>query len=315
MSNKLIPTLETGQGYTYLKFSGILDEDNLLVNLISQIQGQFLLIDLAGLERINSCGVRDWVNWLNQIQALGIKVILLRCSPSVVAQANMVTNFAKDAYVHSFYAPYVDPDSGEEYSKFILTEDILKTRPIQAPKFYLDNGTELEFDEFEESYFAFLQDPAQQQYQMPDNIADVVRKSVPELGQSGSSSVGGRDSFDAPPMPQMHAAPASVAPVSGQVRHEQPPLPNASYRPAPMQEVPRPRSSQSHEALRPNPINTSVSGTHNAIHKSRELPAVSPNGSSMPQDIQSSRWIMVVGCALIAIILVVLVVIIVQKLT
>ena len=103
MESKFIPTLQAGNGYTYLKLKGILDEDNLLANLLSQIQGRLLLIDMAEIDRINSCGVRDWVNWLNQIQALGIAVILLRCSPAVVSQANMVTNFAADAFIHSFF--------------------------------------------------------------------------------------------------------------------------------------------------------------------------------------------------------------------
>ena len=85
MESKFIPTLQAGNGYTYLKLKGILDEDNLLANLLSQIQGRLLLIDMAEIDRINSCGVRDWVNWLNQIQALGIAVILLRCSPAVVS--------------------------------------------------------------------------------------------------------------------------------------------------------------------------------------------------------------------------------------
>ena len=105
MESKFIPTLQAGNGYTYLKLKGILDEDNLLANLLSQIQGRLLLIDMAEIDRINSCGVRDWVNWLNQIQALGIAVILLRCSPAVVSQANMVTNFAADAFIPRFFGP------------------------------------------------------------------------------------------------------------------------------------------------------------------------------------------------------------------
>ena len=127
METKFIPTLQAG-------------------NLLSQIQGRLLLIDMAEIERINSCGVRDWVNWNNQIQALGIAVILLRCSPVVVAQANMVTNFAADAFIHSFYAPYVHPDTGEEQSVLLFTEEIRKTFPVSAPKIYNENGEELEFD-------------------------------------------------------------------------------------------------------------------------------------------------------------------------
>ena len=180
MESKFIPTLQVGNGYTYLKLRGVLDEDNLLANLLSQIQGRLLLIDMAEMDRINSCGVRDWVNWLNQIQALGLQVILLRCSPAVVAQANMVTNFAAEAFIHSFYAPYVHPDTGEEQSVLLFTEDLRQVRPIRAPKIYNDNGEELEFDEFEESYFAFVSDPRMMNYQVPADVQSVIQYFMPE---------------------------------------------------------------------------------------------------------------------------------------
>ena len=197
METKFIPTLQAGNGYTYLKLKGILDEDNLLSNLLSQIQGRLLLIDMAEIERINSCGVRDWVNWNNQIQALGIAVILLRCSPVVVAQANMVTNFAADAFIHSFYAPYVHPDTGEEQSVLLFTEEIRKTFPVSAPKIYNENGEELEFDEFEESYFAFISDPRIKNYQVSPEIQAVIQYYLPEAASrqpvvgrpSGASTV------------------------------------------------------------------------------------------------------------------------------
>ena len=180
MESKFIPTLQVGNGYTYLKLKGILDEDNLLNNLLSQIQGRLLLIDMAEMERINSCGVRDWVNWLNQIQALGIAVILLRCSPVIVSQANMVANFASDAFIHSFYAPYIHPDTGEEQNVLLFTEEIRQNQPIKAPKIFNENGDELEFDEFEESFFAFINDKRQLAYQIPADIQAVIEYFLPE---------------------------------------------------------------------------------------------------------------------------------------
>lgn len=180
MESKFIPTLQVGNGYTYLKLKGILDENNLLVNILSQIQGRLLLIDMAEIERINSCGVRDWVNWLNQIQALGVAVILLRCSPVVVSQANMVANFAADAFIHSFYAPYVHPVMGDEQTVLLFTEDIRQNQPIHAPKIYNESGEELEFDEFEESYFAFISDPRIMNYQVSPDVQAVIQYFLPE---------------------------------------------------------------------------------------------------------------------------------------
>lgn len=180
MESKFIPTLQVGNGYTYLKLKGILDEDNLLANLLSQIQGRLLLIEMSEIERINSCGVRDWVNWINQIQALGIAVILLKCSPAVVSQANMVANFAADSFIHSFYAPYVHPDTGDEQNVLLFTEDLRQNKTIRAPKIFDENGEELEFDEFEESYFAFINDPRMMNYQIPADIQAVIQYYLPE---------------------------------------------------------------------------------------------------------------------------------------
>lgn len=265
MESKFIPTLQSGNGYTYLKLKGILDEDNLLSDLLTQIQGRLLLIDMAEIERINSCGVRDWVNWLNQIQALGITVMLLRCSPVVVSQANMVTNFAADAFIHSFYAPYVHPDTGDEQSVLLFTEEVRKTKPIRAPKIENENGEELEFDEFEESYFAFINDPRMMQYQIPADIQTVIEYFLPEATSrkpvvsakvrsgvvsgsaatlsatpsaprvglnSGLNSGFGNNlrSASRPSVPASPTASSFVPPKvsSQQIRHEQPPLPPTS---------------------------------------------------------------------------------------
>ncbi|MBQ9396577.1 MAG: hypothetical protein IJU23_13815 [Proteobacteria bacterium] len=215
--SKFIPTLQAGNGYTYLKLKGILDEDNLLVNLLSQIQGRLLLIDMAEIERINSCGVRDWVNWLNQIQALGISVILLRCSPVVVSQANMVTNFAADAFIHSFYAPYVHPDTGDEQSVLLFTEDIRQNQPIHAPKIFNEAGDELEFDEFEESYFAFISDPRIMNYKIPDDIQAVIQYFIPEAATRQPVIASPQSMSSSPVMPVQQQAPQrpTMGPQSG----------------------------------------------------------------------------------------------------
>ena len=79
MERKFNTTLQAGNGFTYLKLAGVIDEDNTLAKIMNQIQGRVLLLDLAGVERINSCGVRDWVNWLNKITATGIQTVMMRC--------------------------------------------------------------------------------------------------------------------------------------------------------------------------------------------------------------------------------------------
>ena len=284
MESKFIPTLQVGNGFTYLKLKGILDEDNLLANLLSQIQGRLLLIDMAEIDRINSCGVRDWVNWLNQIQALGVAVILLRCSPSVVSQANMVTNFAADAFIHSFFAPYVHPDTGDEQNVLLFTEDIRQNLPIRAPKIFNENGEELEFDEFEESYFAFVSDPRILNYQVAPDIQAVIQYFLPEAA-TRQPVIPPRAS-SAPAQPQV--ARPSAYPQTSQPRASAPQsaynqAPQSAYNQAPQSaynQAPQSAYNQAPQSAYGHPVPQPEAAPQNAPYPQPAGQALAPNGAS-----------------------------------
>ena len=88
----------------FVKLSGVIDEDNTLARTTKKLTGRTLVLDLAEVKRINSCGVRDWVNWLSDLHAKGKTVILTRCSPCIVTQLNLVNNFVGRAMVRAYYA-------------------------------------------------------------------------------------------------------------------------------------------------------------------------------------------------------------------
>ena len=300
MESKFIPTLQVGNGFTYLKLKGILDEDNLLANLLSQIQGRLLLIDMAEIDRINSCGVRDWVNWLNQIQALGVAVILLRCSPSVVSQANMVTNFAADAFIHSFFAPYVHPDTGDEQNVLLFTEDIRQNLPIRAPKIFNENGEELEFDEFEESYFAFVSDPRILNYQVAPDIQAVIQYFLPEAAtrqpvipprassapaqpQVARPSAYPQTSQPRPSAPQSayNQAPQSAYNQAPQSAYNQ--APQSAYNQAPQSaynQAPQSAYNQAPQSAYGHPVPQPEAAPQNAPYPQPAGQALAPNGAS-----------------------------------
>ena len=276
MESKFIPTLQVGNGFTYLKLKGILDEDNLLANLLSQIQGRLLLIDMAEIDRINSCGVRDWVNWLNQIQALGVAVILLRCSPSVVSQANMVTNFAADAFIHSFFAPYVHPDTGDEQNVLLFTEDIRQNLPIRAPKIFNEDGDELEFDEFEESYFAFVSDPRILNYQVAPDIQAVIQYFLPEAATRQPVIPPRASSASAQPQ----VARPSAYPQTSQPRAS---APQSAYNQAPQSaynQAPQSAYNQAPQSAYGHPVSQPEAVPQNAPYPQPAGQALAPNGAS-----------------------------------
>jgi len=78
------------------------------------------VIDLGEVERINSCGVRDWVNWLSKLRTTAPARCWSSARPRFVAQINLVNNFTGNGVVKSFYVPYFCPECDEE--KVLLVE-------------------------------------------------------------------------------------------------------------------------------------------------------------------------------------------------
>ena len=62
MSQKFQAAVHHRDDISYIKLSGVIDEDNELADLVDKIPPGTAVIDLGEIERINSCGVRDWVN-------------------------------------------------------------------------------------------------------------------------------------------------------------------------------------------------------------------------------------------------------------
>ena len=158
MSSKFSSELTNRDGVYTLKIAGVIDEDNELVSLESKLSAGATVLDLADIERINSCGVRDWVNWLGRIEKGGARVVFVNCSPAIVSQLNLVHNFTASGIVKSFYAPYVCPRCKKEKLLRLEARDLAKTAPVtKAPTCRCDecDGV-MDFDEMEESYFAFL---------------------------------------------------------------------------------------------------------------------------------------------------------------
>lgn len=158
MGSKFGSELSTRDGVTTLKVVGVIDEDNELAGLESKITSGPTVLDLGEIDRINSCGVRDWVNWLGRIEKQGARLVFVNCSPAIVAQINLVHNFTASGVVKSFYAPYFCKHCEKEKLLRLETRELAKSAPIAtAPTCRCDEcDRPMEFDDMEESYFAFL---------------------------------------------------------------------------------------------------------------------------------------------------------------
>src|SRR5262245_47550463 len=177
MSQKFQASVHHRDDLSFVKLAGVIDEDNELTELTDKIHGGTVVIDLREVERINSCGVRDWVNWLGRVESKNIEIVLVECSPAIVAQINLVNNFTGNGVVKSFYVPYFCPECDEEKVLLCETAD-MGPPPHEAPICRCDEcDLVMDFDDMPDSYFAFLAN--QKKVGRPERIQSLLDEFNP----------------------------------------------------------------------------------------------------------------------------------------
>jgi ABC-type transporter Mla MlaB component len=94
-----------------LHLAGRIDENADLAALVSQVPADGVRIDLSELVRINSIGVREWMDFLAALRDR--PVVLERCAPVFVDQLNAIANFAGTAKVESVMAAFECENDGD----------------------------------------------------------------------------------------------------------------------------------------------------------------------------------------------------------
>jgi anti-anti-sigma regulatory factor len=157
MGSRLLCDITETERMAYVRLSGVIDEDNGLGELVKRINRPTVVIDTADVDRINSCGVRDWVTWLGELEKAGAEPYLVECSPAIMTQVNLVNNFIGSGTIKSFYAPYFCAACNTDKMLLIDVEEALQAQPFRPPTCRCDQCDHtMEFDDIESSYFAFL---------------------------------------------------------------------------------------------------------------------------------------------------------------
>ena len=152
MSPRPLTWTKTDAGH--IELHGIIDEFADLPKLAEELAAApSVTIDLGNVQRINSIGVRVWVQLMQKLA--GKSVALVRCAPAIVEQLNTIQNFSGNAQVKSVMLPYsCEPCA----SAFQLEAAIQGKTPPEVsdtapcPKC----GTEGEFDDLPERYLNFV---------------------------------------------------------------------------------------------------------------------------------------------------------------
>jgi len=156
---RLRAVVREGDGWIAARLLGIIDEHSALPRLLEGRAPSRLLLDLSGVRRINSMGVRDWVHWVEELRHGRTAVVLFDVPPSLMEQVNLIRNFAGGALIHSVLAPYYCAQCDVEATERVETATLLRTSPPAPPSVRCpQGGCSMELDEVEETFFAFLQD-------------------------------------------------------------------------------------------------------------------------------------------------------------
>lgn len=88
-----------------VKIVGGIDEDAVFPK--TDLSGvRRMEVDFQGADSINSCGVREWIKWIETLPP-GLQVEYVYCPSILIDQINMVGGLIrKDVRVQSFYTPY-----------------------------------------------------------------------------------------------------------------------------------------------------------------------------------------------------------------
>ncbi len=139
-------------GVLHVQLIGNIDEDTDLSEIL-ETKASEIIFDFDQVELINSCGIREWIKFLDNLSAESIQYE--NCPQIIIEQINMVHGFIRlGSKLNSFYAPYYCEDCDKERKTHITSNDV---KSKKAPKMNCpDCGSEMEFDALEATYFNFL---------------------------------------------------------------------------------------------------------------------------------------------------------------
>jgi hypothetical protein len=149
----------TPSGRTKVVLVGAITEDVDLTPLLEVAPLQGLVFDLQDVVQINSCGVREWIHFVRALSTASRPYAFRRCSPAIVRQLNMISNFAGTADVESVMLPYYcDNCSHEENRELALAAGPLPSIETETECPVCQGA--LTFDDLAETYLSFAEDPS-----------------------------------------------------------------------------------------------------------------------------------------------------------
>ncbi len=145
-------------GIACLKFNGTIDESFEGKKIARSIEAETLVLDLGGVKKISSFGIREWVDFAATAGKQVKQMVMIECAPKVVDQLNMVANFAASGRVFSFYAPFrCDYCDSEQRVLLEVSKDFEAIKAMKLAERPCPSCKEsMYFDEDGSTYFSYV---------------------------------------------------------------------------------------------------------------------------------------------------------------
>lgn len=138
-----------------IRLTGTIEESVDFAQLLGNLTGE-VRVNTKGVTRINSVGVKAWIQYFQGQASKGTKLVFEECSTAIVEQINLISNFSVGGQVESIYVPYACPKCRTEFTSLFKTAD-LKKSGLAVPKVKCPKGdADGEFDDVPEEYLGFL---------------------------------------------------------------------------------------------------------------------------------------------------------------
>lgn len=143
-----------------ISFDGVLENDEKALSALHIPDAAEIHLHLGQLSRINSLGVRSFINWISPLA--NERIVIYDAPKCFIDQLNMVDGFLPSrARIRSFYVPYYSEETSEETQvlfsiglNFYLYEGHWK---FSFPEIYDSRGNLMSVDIQPERYFKFLE--------------------------------------------------------------------------------------------------------------------------------------------------------------
>ncbi|HLG20897.1 MAG TPA: hypothetical protein VI895_13915 [Bdellovibrionota bacterium] len=158
-----------------VSLQGDITEDSHIEGLKENLK-PIVVFDLKEVKRINSYGIRQWINVMKEIHSKVRQIVFHRCPSVMVEQFNMINNFGGGGIVYSVYLPYYCEKCGKSDTKLYslpggATPEEMPTLPTY-PCAHCSQA--LTFNDIEDEYFYFLQH--QKTRSVPMNVVEHLAK-------------------------------------------------------------------------------------------------------------------------------------------